>query len=136
MTTAVAAVPRERLLAHLSMLAFSALIAGSFTTGALAVPYIHPIPLNAVRFLLAAAMMGAVAFGLARNRFAFPSAPWRFGIMGYSCKMENVMLSLCALETVFADLGIAVEFGAAEAAAYRAYASIPNKVQSLRAVAA
>ena len=56
--------------------------------------------------------------------------------MGYSCKMENVMLSLCALETVFADLGMAVEFGAAEAAAYRAYAAIPNKVQSLRAVAA
>ena len=61
---------------------------------------------------------------------------WRFGIMGYSCKMENVMLSLCALETVFADLGIKVEFGAAEAAAYHAYAALPNKVQSVRAVAA
>ena len=80
MTTAAA--PRERLLAHLSMLAFSALIAGSFTTGALAVPYIHPIPLNAVRFLLAAALMGLAAFGLARHRFSFPPAPWRFGIMG------------------------------------------------------
>jgi len=55
--------PRQRLLAHLAMLAFSALIAGSFTTGALAVPYIHPVPLNAVRFLLAAALMAAVAFG-------------------------------------------------------------------------
>lgn len=73
---------RERLLAHLSMLAFSALIAGSFTTGALAVPYIHPIPLNAVRFLLAAAMMGFAAFVVARQRFSFPPAPWRFGIMG------------------------------------------------------
>ncbi|HYN27990.1 MAG TPA: alanine--glyoxylate aminotransferase family protein, partial [Burkholderiales bacterium] len=61
---------------------------------------------------------------------------WRFGIMGYSCKMENVMLSLCALETVFADLGMKVEFGAAEAAAYHAYAALPNKVQSVRAVAA
>jgi alanine-glyoxylate transaminase/serine-glyoxylate transaminase/serine-pyruvate transaminase len=61
---------------------------------------------------------------------------WRFGIMGYSCKMENVMLSLCALETVFADLGLKVEFGAAEAAAYHAYAALPNKVQSVRAVAA
>ncbi len=61
---------------------------------------------------------------------------WRFGIMGYSCKMENVMLSLCALETVFADLGMKVEFGAAEAAAYHAYAANPNKVQSVRAVAA
>ncbi|MEO6013345.1 MAG: DMT family transporter [Devosia sp.] len=73
---------RDRLLAHLSMLVFSALIAGSFTTGALAVPYIHPVPLNAVRFLLAAAMMAAAAFGLARHKFAFPAAPWRFGIMG------------------------------------------------------
>ena len=79
MTTAS---PRERLLAHLSMLAFSALIAGSFTTGALAVPHIHPIPLNAVRFLLAAALMGVAAFVLARHRFSFPPAPWRFGIMG------------------------------------------------------
>jgi alanine-glyoxylate transaminase/serine-glyoxylate transaminase/serine-pyruvate transaminase len=61
---------------------------------------------------------------------------WRFGIMGYSCKMENVMLSLCALETVFADLRMKVEFGVAEAAAYHAYAAIPNKVQSVRAVAA
>ncbi len=74
--------PRERLLAHLSMLAFSALIAGSFTTGALAVPYIHPIPLNAVRFLLAAVLMGAAAFVFARHRFSFPPAPWRYGIMG------------------------------------------------------
>jgi drug/metabolite transporter (DMT)-like permease len=80
MTTAVA--PRQRLLAHLAMLAFSALIAGSFTTGALAVPYIHPIPLNAVRFLLAAIVMGAAAFGVARYRFAFPPAPWRFAVMG------------------------------------------------------
>ncbi len=33
---------------------------------------------------------------------------WRFGIMGYSCRMENVMLCLCALETVFADMGVDV----------------------------
>src|SRR3569832_902945 len=52
---------RERWLAHLAMLLFSALIAGSFTTGAMAVPNIHPLPLNAVRFLLAAAVKGAVA---------------------------------------------------------------------------
>lgn len=64
------------------MLMFAALIAGSFTTGAMAVPYIHPIPLNAVRFLLAAVLMGTAAFGLARHRFGFPAAPWRFGIMG------------------------------------------------------
>ncbi len=74
--------PRQRWLAHAAMLLFAALIAGSFTTGALVVPYIHPIPLNAVRFLLAAAIMGAVAFGVARQRFAFPPAPWRYAVMG------------------------------------------------------
>jgi drug/metabolite transporter (DMT)-like permease len=75
-------VPRERWLAHAAMLLFAALIAGSFTTGALAVPYIHPIPLNAVRFLLAALLMGTVAFGFTRNRLSLPPAPWRFAIMG------------------------------------------------------
>jgi drug/metabolite transporter (DMT)-like permease len=77
-----AAASRQRWLAHLAMLAFSALIAGSFTTGALAVPYIHPVPLNAVRFLVASALMGIVAFGVARNRYSFPPAPWRFAVMG------------------------------------------------------
>ena len=60
---------RERLLAHLAMLVFSALIAGSFTSGALVMPYIHPVPLNALRFLLAAILMGGVAFGIARQPF-------------------------------------------------------------------
>lgn len=73
---------RQRLLAHLAMLLFAALIAGSFTTGALAVPYLAPVPLNAVRFILASLLMGAFAFGAARQPFALPAAPWRFGIMG------------------------------------------------------
>jgi alanine-glyoxylate transaminase/serine-glyoxylate transaminase/serine-pyruvate transaminase len=60
---------------------------------------------------------------------------WRFGLMGYSCKMENVMLSLCALETVFTDMGVNVKFGEAEAAAYHAYAAHPSRVQPVRAVA-
>jgi len=64
------------------MLAFSALIAGSFTTGAMVANDIRPVPLNAVRFLLAALVMGSVAFGVARQRFTLPAAPWRFGIMG------------------------------------------------------
>ena len=60
---------------------------------------------------------------------------WRFGLMGYSCKMENVMLSLCALETVFTDMGVNVKFGEAEAAAYHAYAAHPSRLQPVRAVA-
>jgi alanine-glyoxylate transaminase/serine-glyoxylate transaminase/serine-pyruvate transaminase len=60
---------------------------------------------------------------------------WRFGLMGYSCKMENVMLCLCALETVFTDMGVNVKFGEAEAAAYHAYAAHPSRLQPVRAVA-
>ena len=63
-----------RLLAHLGMLLFAAFIAGSFTTGALAVPYLAPVPLNAVRFVLAALLMGMVAFGFARHRSPSQSA--------------------------------------------------------------
>ena len=51
---------------------------------------------------------------------------WRFGIMGYSCKMENVMLCLCALESIFDNMGAKIDAGAAEAAAYHAYAARPQ----------
>lgn len=60
---------------------------------------------------------------------------WRFGIMGYSCKMENVMLSLCALESLFDDMGAKIEIGMAEAAAYQAYAAHPSRPKSVRAAA-
>ena len=50
---------------------------------------------------------------------------WRFGLMGYSSRIENVMLCLGALETVLSDMGRKVEFGAAEAAAHYAYAANP-----------
>lgn len=47
---------------------------------------------------------------------------WRFGLMGYSCKAENVMLCLSALGSVLADMGYPVEVGVAEGAAHQAYA--------------
>ncbi|HET9699940.1 MAG TPA: aminotransferase class V-fold PLP-dependent enzyme, partial [Burkholderiales bacterium] len=58
---------------------------------------------------------------------------FRFGIMGWSSKMENVMLCLCALETVLSDMGVTVDFGAAESAAYRAYAANPITSRPARA---
>ena len=48
---------------------------------------------------------------------------WRFGLMGYSCKAENVMLCLSALGSVLSDMGSNVEVGHAEASAHHAYAS-------------
>ncbi|MEP7157260.1 MAG: alanine--glyoxylate aminotransferase family protein [Betaproteobacteria bacterium] len=47
---------------------------------------------------------------------------WRFGLMGYSCKPENVMLCLSALGSVLSDMGLPVKVGEAEAAAHQAYA--------------
>ena len=47
---------------------------------------------------------------------------WRFGLMGYSCKPENVMLCLSALGSVLSDAGLPIEVGAAEAAAHHSYA--------------
>jgi len=66
---------------HLAMLVFSLLVAGSFALGALAANDITPLALNAVRFWVAAAVMGlAVAITGAGNRAA-SQAPWRYVVL-------------------------------------------------------
>jgi alanine-glyoxylate transaminase/serine-glyoxylate transaminase/serine-pyruvate transaminase len=55
----------------------------------------------------------------------FAGKIWRFGLMGYSSKIENVMLCLNSLETVFANMGKKIDIGAAEAAAHRVYEASP-----------
>jgi alanine-glyoxylate transaminase/serine-glyoxylate transaminase/serine-pyruvate transaminase len=47
---------------------------------------------------------------------------WRFGLMGYSCKPENVMLCLSALGSILSDMGLPIKVGDAEAAAHNSYA--------------
>jgi alanine-glyoxylate transaminase/serine-glyoxylate transaminase/serine-pyruvate transaminase len=49
---------------------------------------------------------------------------WRFGLMGHSCRPENVMLCLSALGSVLSDMGMPVHVGDAEAAAHSAYAQM------------
>lgn len=71
-----------RLLAHVAMLGFAAMIAGSFTLGALATPFIAPVPLNAIRFVIGAGLMGLVAFRPGGQALTLPPAPWRFAILG------------------------------------------------------
>lgn len=73
---------RERLRGHLAMLAFSALVAGSFSLGAMAAPFVDPAALTTLRFVLAGAVVGAAALattGIPRNAFA---APWRYLVLG------------------------------------------------------
>ena len=52
---------------------------------------------------------------------------WRFGLMGYSCRPDNVMLCLSALGSVLADMGLPLHVGDAEAAAHGAYAQMHVK---------
>jgi alanine-glyoxylate transaminase/serine-glyoxylate transaminase/serine-pyruvate transaminase len=46
---------------------------------------------------------------------------WRIGLMGESCKRENVMLILSALETILDSMGFEIARGRSLAAADRAY---------------
>ena len=57
---------------------------------------------------------------------------WRFGLMGYSCRPDNVMLCLSALGSVLEDMGLPVHVGDAEAAAHGAYAACTRATRSAR----
>lgn len=67
---------------HLAMLAFSALVAGSFSLGVLAAPHIDPGALSVVRFVLAGVLVGIAAVattGIPRSTWV---APWRYLALG------------------------------------------------------
>ena len=67
---------------HLAMLAFSALVAGSFSLGALAAPHVDPAALTVLRFVLAGVLVGTAALvttGIPRSAWR---APWRYFVIG------------------------------------------------------
>lgn len=72
----------QKALGHLAMLAFAALVAGSFSVGALAAPHVGPSAINAARFALGTAIMAGVALLFLRGRVPPPRAPWRFALLG------------------------------------------------------
>ncbi|MGI9390437.1 MAG: DMT family transporter [Boseongicola sp.] len=64
------------------MLAFSALVAGSFSLGGRVANDIDPLALTALRFVLASALIGAIgAYWGSFNRDVFRAA-WRYGALG------------------------------------------------------
>jgi drug/metabolite transporter (DMT)-like permease len=68
---------------HLAMLAFSALVAGSFSFGAQAAPFIAPEALNAVRFCLAVVLISILVMATGGfDRTAF-RAPWRYFVLAF-----------------------------------------------------
>jgi len=73
---------RGKLVGHLAMLLFAALVSGSYSIGALAAPHLGPGALNAVRFLVAISVMAAAVALVTRGRFSAPRAPWRYLVLG------------------------------------------------------
>ena len=51
----------------------------------------------------------------------FKGKVWRVGLMGYTCRKENVLLFLSALESILCGMGYRLEKGAAVAAAAAAW---------------
>ncbi|WP_299208154.1 DMT family transporter [uncultured Tateyamaria sp.] len=67
---------------HAAMLLFSALVAGSFSLGAMAANEIAPAALNAARFWIAALVIGVAVVmrgGVPRSAL---QAPWRYALLG------------------------------------------------------
>lgn len=67
---------------HLAMLCFSALVAGSFSLGGLVANEIAPTALNAVRFVIAAMVIGAVALATTGLPRSAAQSPWRYLVLG------------------------------------------------------
>jgi drug/metabolite transporter (DMT)-like permease len=73
---------RGKLVAHVAMLAFAALVAGSYSVGAMAAPHVGPAAINALRFVFGVAVMAGVALVMMRGSVPAPTAVWRYAILG------------------------------------------------------
>jgi drug/metabolite transporter (DMT)-like permease len=73
---------REKLKAHLAMLLFAVLIAGSFSFGGLAATRMPGFAVNLVRYAVATGAMFAFGLWFLGTKPRFPAAPWRFLLLG------------------------------------------------------
>lgn len=81
-TADIQPVSREKALGHIAMLVYAALVAGSFSFGALAAPSIGASSLTAMRFFLAAILMGAALIAITGRVPTLPKSVWRYGLLG------------------------------------------------------
>lgn len=72
----------EAMRGHAAMLVFSALIAGSYTLGGQIANEIAPAALNAVRFVIAALVIGAIVVARGGVTSQSVRAPWRYILIG------------------------------------------------------
>lgn len=77
---------------HAAMLAFSALVAGSFSFGVLVAPMVDPAALSALRFALATTVIGAAAFATTPVRRSALSSPWRYLVLGLLLAIYFVLM--------------------------------------------
>ncbi len=77
---------------HIAMLVFSILIAGSFSLGSMVANDISPIALTAVRFVLAAFIVGSIALfsgSIARKEL---TASWRYFVLGSTFSLYFILM--------------------------------------------
>ena len=83
---------REEIRGHVAMLAFSALVAGSFSLGTRIANDIDPQAITSLRFVLAAIIMGLVAALQGELKPAYGRAPWRYLVLGSLFTFYFVMM--------------------------------------------
>lgn len=90
----------ERRNGHLAMLAFSFLVAGSFSLGGIAMKTgtISPIAFNSVRFLIATCAVGILVMATGGITRSALQAPWRYAILGGLFALYFIMMFI-GLET-------------------------------------
>ena len=77
---------------HIAMLVFSILIAGSFSLGSMVANDISPIALTAVRFVLAAFIVGSIALfsgSIARKEL---TVSWRYFVLGGTFSLYFILM--------------------------------------------
>ncbi len=83
---------RDEIRGHVAMLAFSALVAGSFSLGTRIANDIDPQAITSLRFVLAALLMGCVAALQGELKPAYVRAPWRYLVLGSLFTFYFVMM--------------------------------------------
>lgn len=71
----------EALRGHAAMMGFAVGVAGSFSLGALVANEISPVQINALRFVLAGAVMVGIVLMQGGYRRADVAAPWRYPVL-------------------------------------------------------
>lgn len=73
---------RDEVNGHGAMLLFAVIISGSYSLGHRAAPFLAPEALNAVRFAIAAILLGACVAVRGHARADHLRAPWRYLVLG------------------------------------------------------